>query len=158
MKYPAIIFALFVLMMTASAQEIKKWKIGDLQAYIQHSDHPLVVNFWATYCGPCVQEIPYFQSTVAKYKGAELLLVSLDLPDYYPQKIDSFAKDKHFTAPIAWLNETNADEFCPKIDPKWSGAIPSSLFVNNKTGHRRFFERALSRGEVEENMKALLGE
>jgi thiol-disulfide isomerase/thioredoxin len=53
------------------------------------SDHPLIVNFWATFCVPCNKEIPYFQSTVARYKdqGVELILVSLDLPDYYPTKI-----------------------------------------------------------------------
>jgi hypothetical protein len=87
----------------------------------------------------------------------ELLLVSLDLPAYYPAKITSFAKDNQFTAPIAWLNETDADYFCPKIDKQWSGAIPATLFINNKIGHRRFFEKQLSAEEVEANIKGLLG-
>jgi len=137
-------------------QEIKKMKITELETYIRQSDHPLIVNFWATFCVPCVKEIPAFQSAVEKNKGVELLLVSLDLPKYYPAKISSFAKEKNFTAAIAWLNETNADYFCPRIDKKWSGAIPSSLFVNNKTKYRRFFEREMTAQEVEQTIANMI--
>jgi thiol-disulfide isomerase/thioredoxin len=140
------------------AQTIKKIKITDLEQTIAQSDHPLIVNFWATFCVPCVKEIPYFQSTVARYRGeqVELILVSLDLPDYYPAKIASFAQGRGFTARIVWLNETNADYFCPKVDPKWSGGIPSSLFINNKTHYRRFFDRQLTEPQVEFEIKKML--
>jgi thiol-disulfide isomerase/thioredoxin len=141
-----------------SAQEIEKIKIDDLKSYIEKSNHPLIVNFWATYCVPCIQEIPYFQSEVQKYKNdnVELILVSLDLPDQYPSKIWTFIKKKNFTAHVLWLNESNADYFCPKIDKQWTGGIPSSLFINNKTRFYRFFERQLTAPQVEENIKALV--
>jgi hypothetical protein len=84
----------------------------------------------------------------------ELLLVSLDLPDYYPAKIESFATKQKFTAPIMWLNENNADVFCPVIDKKWSGAIPASLFVNNATGYRKFIEAQVT----EPKLKLIIGE
>ena len=152
---PLIVQIMILLSVTnIQAQEIKKMKITELETYIRQSDHPLIVNFWATFCVPCVKEIPAFQSAAEK-KGVELLLVSLDLPKYYPEKISAFAKEKNFTAGIAWLNETNADYFCPKIDKKWSGGIPSTLFVNNKTKYRRFFERELTATEVEDNIKAM---
>lgn len=140
----------------ACAQAIEKWKIAKLEEYIRQSDKPLIVNFWATFCKPCVEEIPYFQGLAKKYEkeGIRLLLVSLDLQEAYP-KIKAFASKHKFTAPIVYLNETNADIFCPKVDESWTGAIPASLFVNNKTGYRKFYEEQLSEKKLEEEIKAL---
>jgi thiol-disulfide isomerase/thioredoxin len=131
------------------SQQIKKMTIGDLEGYISKSEKPLVVNFWATYCLPCIEEIPYFQNTIeANFKNKiELILVSLDLPDYYPAKISSVVTKKKFSAPIVWLNEADADYFCPRIDSTWSGAIPATLMVNNKKRYRRFYEQQLTKSQ-----------
>jgi thiol-disulfide isomerase/thioredoxin len=133
-----------------STPVVHKWKITDLEAYISNAGHPLIVNFWATFCAPCNKEIPYFQSTAEKYKqqGVEILLVSLDLPDYYPSRIAAFAGVHGYHATLAWLNETDADYFCPRVDKRWTGGIPSSLFVNNKTHYRRFYDRQLTEPQV----------
>lgn len=155
-----ILIVLTGLLLAAAcpAQDIKKVKITELETYIHQCDHPLIVNFWATFCAPCVKEIPYFQSTAARYKdqGVELLLVSLDLPAYYPEKIRSFAQQNRYTVPIVWLNETNADYFCPKVDSSWSGGLPSSLFINNKAHFRRFYDRQLTDLQVEPAIKEML--
>ena len=137
---------------------IQKIKITDLESYITKSDHPLIINFWATFCVPCIKEIPYFQSTVARYndRQVELVLVSLDLPDYYPARISDFAEKRGFTSRIVWLNETDADYFCPKVDPRWTGGIPSSLFINNATHYRRFFDRQLTEPQVDLEIKEML--
>jgi thiol-disulfide isomerase/thioredoxin len=142
------------------AQDIKKIRMGELEDYIRKSDHPLIINFWATYCSPCAEEIPYFEKIAGRNKDqkVELLLISLDLPGYYPAKISTFARGKKYTSEIWWLNETNADYFCPRVDKNWSGGIPSTLFVNNKSHYRKFFERQLTELQVEENVKALLKE
>ncbi|HTI11579.1 MAG TPA: TlpA disulfide reductase family protein [Puia sp.] len=154
-----IIIGISILALHTGAQPpIKKLKITDLQAYITSCDHPLIVNFWATFCEPCNKEIPYFQRTVGEYRqqGVELLLVSLDLPDYYPARIAGFAQQRGYTSSLAWLNETDADYFCPKVDPKWSGGIPCSLFINNKTHYRRFFDRQLTEPQVSLAIKDML--
>ncbi|MBS1661051.1 MAG: TlpA family protein disulfide reductase [Bacteroidetes bacterium] len=137
---------------------IQKVKITDLEAYIAKSDHPLIVNFWATFCVPCIKEIPYFQTTVADFKDqrVELVLVSLDLPSYYPAKIADFARKSSFTSKILWLNETDADYFCPRVDSRWTGGIPSSLFINNATHYRRFFDRQLTEPQVGLEIKKML--
>ena len=141
------------------AQDIPKWKLADLQAAMQEAKEPTIFNFWATFCKPCVEEIPYFQQVVKKYDSAQvrLVLVSLDLSEAYPGKIRSFAKKMGFTAPITYLNETNADLFCPAVDSAWSGAIPASLFVNPQNGYRAFFEKQLSRTQLEAEVKRMLG-
>ena len=148
-----------VLCFRSSAQDIPKWKIGELEAYIKQADKPVIINFWATFCKPCVEEIPYFQKLAKKYEssGLKLLLVSLDAEDAY-QKISPFAKKYKFSAPIVFLDETNADLFCPRIDESWSGAIPASLFVNNKTGYRKFFEEQIPKARLEKEIRTLVAE
>ena len=63
---------------------------------------------------------------------------------------------RKFTAPIKFLDETNADLFCPAVDENWSGAIPASLFINNKTGHRKFFEEQLTREQVDKEIRDMI--
>jgi thiol-disulfide isomerase/thioredoxin len=142
----------------ANAQSIPKWKLNDLKTAISKTEKPTIFNFWATFCKPCVAEIPYFQQLVKKYEkeGVELVLISLDLSEAYPKQISSFATKYKFTSPIKFLAETNADLFCPAVDESWSGAIPASLFVNNKTGYRKFFEEQLSKEKLEKEIKAMI--
>ena len=156
-----LLAALLCCSLATQAQQtpaVQRMKITDLENYIAGSDHPLIINFWATFCAPCNKEIPYFQSTVDQFRDqrVELMLVSLDLPDYFPTRIASFVKDHSYSAHIVWLNETDADYFCPKVDARWSGGIPSSLFINNKTHYRRFFDRQLTEAQVEPEIKKML--
>ncbi|HEY9364287.1 MAG TPA: TlpA disulfide reductase family protein [Chitinophagaceae bacterium] len=158
MKKIIVLIAVVVLGNTVYAQSIPKWKITDLENYIENCNRPVIINFWATFCQPCLKEIPYFISQVKKHEKDSIafLLVSLDLEDYYPDKIKNYAASKKFNVPIVWLNETNADYFCPLVDESWSGAIPASLFINNKTGYRRFFEEEITEEKLEAEIVALI--
>jgi thiol-disulfide isomerase/thioredoxin len=151
-----LIAGLLFFSVVISAQEIKKIKINELEMTIKESKKPLIVNFWATFCIPCIEEIPYFEE-LSKKHDVELLLVSLDLEDFYPDKIKKFAAKNKFTASMAWLDEYDADYFCPRVDTSWSGAIPASLFVNNQTGYRKFFEEQISKDKLEKEIMAILG-
>lgn len=158
MKRHLILVAFLVMGVFCYSQSVKKIKITDLEKTIKQSKTPLIVNFWATFCIPCIEEIPYFQTMVKKYEkdSVKLLLVSLDMQDDYT-KVKPFAVKRKFTAPIVWLDETNADYFCPKVDSTWSGAIPATLFVNNKTGYRKFIEEKLAEAVFEKEIMAILG-
>ena len=140
------------------AQDIPVWKLEDLRNAIAKSDRPTIFNFWATFCIPCIEEIPHFQELVKKYDsaGVRLILVSLDMTESYPARIRSFAAKKKFTAPIRFLDETNADLFCPAVDASWSGALPATLFIHHKTGYRKFFEEELSPELLEAQIRAML--
>ncbi|MDB5253518.1 MAG: hypothetical protein JWP27_2687 [Flaviaesturariibacter sp.] len=145
---------------TVAAQQIPKWKLADLRKAIEQSDRPTVVNFWASFCKPCVAEIPGFQQELKKWDsaGIRLVLVSLDLPDDYA-KLPAFAKRFKFdTGSIVFLDETNADLFCPVADPKWSGAIPATLFINNKTGYWHFVEDPLKKEDFAAEIRKLMTE
>lgn len=140
------------------AQPVKQWKIDDLLNYTEQSDSVLVINFWATFCGPCIAELPYFHSITDKYKQqkVKLLLVSLDFKESYPKKIRDFAKKRKYKAEIVWLNEEKPDDFCPKVDSSWTGSMPATLFINKKTGYRKFVEAEMKPEDLELEIKLVL--
>ena len=147
-------------MTAAKSQTIPKWKIEDVvKSFSANNDTVYVVNFWATFCKPCNEEIPDFIKLADKYKKqkVKLLLVSLDLPFYVPVRLPAFIKKNKYKTNHVWLNETDADRFCPAIDAKWSGAIPATIIVNNKTGYRKFFEDQISAEDFEAVLKAAIG-
>ena len=155
-------FFVFIVSFFASlicfSQRVGSVKITELEKIIAESKTPLIINFWATWCKPCVEELPYFEKEVEENSkdSVKLLLISLDFKEAFPQSISTFAKEREIKGQIFWLNETNADYFCPKIDPKWSGAIPATLFINNKKGYRKFVEEQLSPKRLKEEIMAIL--
>lgn len=160
MKKIAILFTIVFLATTAQSQEIKKVKINDLVKMIDTSSVPLVVNFWASWCAPCIKEIPWFEKSVAAFKDqkVQLILVSLDFAEDYPKGIATFAKKNNYQSKIVWLDETNADEFCPKIDEKWDGAIPVTLMVNKKREYRQFYAQQLPEQRLILELQKLVGQ
>lgn len=151
-------FLLFLQLANVQGQEIKSVKITDIEKIIAESKTPLIINMWATWCLPCIEELPYFQKEVAEHSkdSLQLILVSLDFKESFPSGIVKFMNKRKITAPVVWLDETNADYFCPKIDAKWSGAIPATLFINNKTGYRKFVEGKISPEQLKKEIRAVL--
>ncbi len=85
--------------------------------------------------------------------GADMPKADVKMKDISGNQISlKDAAKNNIYAPIIFLDETNADLFCPIVDPKWSGAIPASLFLNNKTGYRKFFEDQLTKDQLEKKI------
>ena len=142
----------------ASAQKIPKWKINDFKQYTDTAKSELIViNLWATFCKPCVEELPGLIRVSEKYNGKlKMIFVSLDAEKDYPRKLNRFIKKHHFKFNAVWLDETNADYFCPAFDSTWSGSIPATLFISKKTNNRLFIESEMSADEFEQHIQSFL--
>lgn len=153
MKNFFIILCLVIFSFAGSAQNksallpvIKKVKAKDVKQIIDSSKGPTIINLWATWCGPCVRELAYFDSIIAaKNVQVKLVLVSLDFPEAYPKRLATFVKQKGYKGEVVYLDESNADEFIPVIEKKWNGAIPASIFVNNEKNRYQIFNMQMTR-------------
>ncbi len=109
-------------------------------------DSVYVVNFWATWCKPCVEEMPLFieLDTKAKERGwkVKILLVSMDFIEDYDKKLLPFIEQHKVTPEVVLLDEVNANYFIPKIENDWSGTLPFTLVLNyrGKKGERFYKE------------------
>lgn len=99
-----------------------------LQRVLQDNDTLYVVNFWATWCTPCVKELPYFLQLSKAYAGkpVKFILMSLDAHDKLAQTTAFLEKKKinleaHLFAagdPNVWINQ---------LEPSWEGSIPATF-------------------------------
>jgi thiol-disulfide isomerase/thioredoxin len=108
----------------------------------QENDTVYVVNFWATWCKPCVKELPYFEElhNTLGSKKVKVLLVSLDFPDQIQSKLIPFLHDKQLKSDVHVLTDGDMNSWIPKVNKDWSGAIPATLVYNKK--QRAFYEQS----------------
>jgi thiol-disulfide isomerase/thioredoxin len=148
MKKILLLVALIVATTLVNAQEIKQIKAADVVKMIDTTTSPLVINFWATWCRPCINELKYFEKVIDKYqdKNVKLILVSLDFPEDY-ERLPDFVAAKGYNATVYWLNEPETSVIQTKIDRGFEGVIPATLMINKATRYRKFHS-----GQLTENM------
>lgn len=135
----------------AFSQDVPAYKAQDLQQRLSNPDTLYVVNFWATWCGPCVKELPEFNKLYEDNidKPVKFIMVSLDFKEDYQRKLPPFIKKKKMKQEVVWLNETNANDFIPKIEPTWQGSIPATLILYGKNEYRNFFEGTIVAEQIQ---------
>lgn len=119
-------------------------------------DKTYVINFWATWCAPCIKELPYFEKLNAKYnnKNVEVILVSLDFPHLYESKLKPFIKEKKLKSKVIALDDADMNSWIPKVDKSWSGSIPATIIYNKND--RKFFEQSFTYEELQREIKTFL--
>jgi len=112
-------------------------------------DTTFVINFWATWCVPCGNELPYFEKLSVAHNREKLkvLLISLDFKSKLKTSLIPFLKRNGIKNEVFLLDEEDQQAFINRIDPSWSGALPATLMVRNET--RKFFEREFVYSELE---------
>ncbi|MCK4749241.1 MAG: redoxin domain-containing protein, partial [Bacteroidales bacterium] len=131
MKYLLIItFSIFLSTTELPGQVIREVDIEGIMSLTRLSnDTTYVVNFWATWCSPCVKEIDYFEELHRGKFDSKLkvILVSLDFPNELERRVVPFLKEKKITASVMLMTDLNYNEWIDGVDPSWSGAIPATL-------------------------------
>ena len=117
------------------------------------SDSVFIINFWATWCAPCVAELPYFEKLTVdlKVKKAKVILVSLDFKSQIQTKLLPFLKKKKLQSEVVVLIENNPNDWIPKVNEDWSGSIPATLIFDKN--QRQFYEESF---EKYEDLKKIL--
>ena len=144
-----ILFA--VLIPFVSGKDVRVIGVEDLKEILSDStDNLYVINFWATWCGPCVTELPYFQQLSENYsnKNVKFLLVSLDFPSQLESKLIPFLKENKIMLEVVLMSELDYGKWMPMVDENWKGNIPATLVFNNASGKHAFIPGALDKNEI----------
>ncbi|MGD1842630.1 MAG: TlpA family protein disulfide reductase [Thermonemataceae bacterium] len=142
----SLLFILSLLLTSAvQAQEaIQVIKFNELESLLaQKQEKVIVANFWASWCAPCVKELPAFEQLHQHQKDVEVVLISLDFVEDMA-KAQKILQKKGITAKVVLLDETDYDTWIDQVEPSWQGAIPATLLVSNQTDKRIFLNEAVS--------------
>jgi len=119
----------------------------------RNTDTLYVINFWATWCRPCVKELPNFELLNENYKTqkVKIILVSLDFEKDYKKMLVPFVKKKALKSEVLLLNDPNSNEWIDKVSSSWSGAIPATLVYRKNT--RDFYEQSFNYEQLDSIVK-----
>ena len=152
----AVLSRLIVVLFLAISVPVHAQKVplvlwSDIESFLaEPSDSVTVMNFWASWCRPCVAELPHFEKLRKenKFKNVRWVYVSLDFADEKAKSLEPVVEKKLQGARVWLLNETDYNQWMGKIDEKWSGSIPATLFYNHSTKKRIFAEAKLSESKL----------
>lgn len=152
---------LFILVSELKSQEyglnIKTLNYEGLKPVLNKQDDKIyVINFWATWCIPCVKELPAFERLREEYydKSVEVILISLDLSSQKDNVVVPFLKRKRIKSPVFIFNDSNEQFWIEDISKDWTGSIPSTLIYNKK--QRIFYERTFNYKQLNEVLQAFI--
>ena len=143
--------------LVSSITSVKTYAFNQLKPLLERKDNKTyVVNFWATWCAPCVKELPYFEKIRKEYanKNVEVLLVSLDFPKQVERVLIPFLNKRNIQSDVILLDDVNEDVWIKAIDKNWSGALPATIIYNK--GSRKFYERSFDYKTLENELNTFL--
>lgn len=146
MKNLLSIFIFFLFLQPAYAQT-KVIKLASLETLMKKKEGPIqVINFWATWCAPCVKELPLFEQLQSA--NTKVTLINLDFVEKL-DKVDAFVVKKSMKSEVLLLDEIDYNSWIDKVDKRWEGSIPATLVYNPVNGKRAFVQQELKDGELE---------
>ncbi|PLX22435.1 MAG: thioredoxin [Marinilabiliales bacterium] len=157
-KLNLLFFFVFINFTTSFSQEFEVYDdFTEFEFLLNQQDNKIyVINFWATWCRPCVKEMPAFNQLYENFqdKDVEILLVSMDFGKNLQNRIASFKSNHNIKSKIIILDDPDSNSWIDKVSSDWSGAIPATLIYSKSK--REFFEREFEYKELENELKKFL--
>lgn len=119
------------------------------------NDTLYVVNFWATWCKPCIEEMPYFEQ-INNEKGTDklrVILVSVDTETRWKSSLEPFISNKNVISEVWSFYNDKPVDWIDRISPQWNGSIPATLFLYN--GQKTFYEKEFTYDELHNILQQL---
>ncbi len=140
------------------AQQLDKGDWPQLAEAFEANDKLLIVNFWATWCRPCVAEMPHFEHVADELadENVDLVFVSADDPEIYDTRLPAFLKKKAIKHRVWLMDDTNPNNWVPKVDAGWQGDLPATLLVAPGGEFLAFHNGSLSEQELRDFVKPYL--
>jgi len=153
-----LVFVLLLCTGVAANAQIPHYSADQIIHRCSSKDTVYIVNFWATWCAPCIGELPEFNKLKSKHaeKPVKVLLVSLDFPSDNSYKLEGFLKRKNVSPEVVWLSDTNPNDYIPKIDKAWGGSIPATIIVSPGKQFKKFIEGTITEREISSIVKQVL--
>jgi thiol-disulfide isomerase/thioredoxin len=97
-------------------------------------NHPLLVNYWATWCDPCRDEFPDLVKIDKQYraKGLDFIAITLDDLADINTAVPKFLREMKAKMPVYLLNVADPEPAINSVDRGWGGALPATFLYNNK--------------------------
>ena len=107
------------------------------KAIAAQKGHVVLVNFWATWCGPCVAEFPAIVKVSRQYKaqGLSVIAVSADSANSLHTKVEPFLAKQGATFPAYLEKSADPEDFINALDPTWQGDLPRT-YIYDRQGRR----------------------
>lgn len=134
-----------VLPNIVAAVELEVYDFNGFKKYLNRKDNTVyLINFWATWCAPCVKELPFFEKLNTEYanKNVKVILVSLDFPHLYDSNLKPFIIKNNIQSKVVALDDVDMNAWIPQINENWSGSIPATLIYKNDDS--KFFEQSFT--------------
>lgn len=135
----------------AETPTLKEVTPDDAMVVLEQSNARLtVVNFWATWCVPCVEEFPAFVKLdrTLDDRGVDVIFISTDFPNEKKKVVEFLAE--HGVTGTSYLKTGNSTEFVNSFSEEWSGAVPATFIYDEKDTLLDFWEGKVSYEELKQ--------
>jgi thiol-disulfide isomerase/thioredoxin len=116
-------------------QTVESMSYSELEKKVNALSGTVILNYWATWCRPCVAELPDFEKLAEEYrnKDVRVMLINLDFNSKVDSTVIPFVQSRKLKSQVIHITDTDPNGWINKVDSSWSGAIPATvIYRNNK--------------------------